>query len=86
MTWPVATVFSFISNPNEFIFLKPRVTQVAAEFYGYDFKYTSKVVWETYKSILDFAETVRKDMRQLRPKDMIDLQSFIWVMGSDEYP
>ena len=86
MTWPVATVFGFIANPNEFIFLKPRVTQVAAEFYDYDFKYTSKVVWETYKSILDFAETVRKDMRQLRPKDMIDLQSFIWVMGSDEYP
>jgi hypothetical protein len=25
------------------------------------------------------------DQRDLRPRDMIDLQSFIWVMGSDEY-
>ena len=23
--------------------------------------------------------------RDLRPRDIIDLQSFIWVMGSDEY-
>src|SRR5436853_164822 len=26
------------------------------------------------------------DIRDLRPRDMIDLQSFIWVQGSDEYP
>ena len=32
-----------------------------------------------------FAETVRRDVRDLRPRDMIDLQSFIWVQGSDEY-
>ena len=24
-------------------------------------------------------------MRDLRPRDMIDIQSFIWVQGSDEY-
>jgi hypothetical protein len=34
---------------------------------------------------LRFAEQVRKDQRSLRPRDMIDLQSFIWVQGSDEY-
>jgi hypothetical protein len=28
---------------------------------------------------------VRRDQRDLKPRDMIDLQSFIWVMGSDEY-
>ena len=25
------------------------------------------------------------DLRDLRPRDMIDIQSFIWVQGSDEY-
>jgi len=25
-------------------------------------------------------------MCDLKPRDMIDLQSFIWVQGSDEYP
>ncbi len=41
--------------------------------------------WETYASLLEFAAVVRRDLRDLRPRDMIDIQSFIWVQGSDEY-
>jgi hypothetical protein len=85
-TWPLQTVFGFIANPQEHIFLKPRVTQVAAEKYAFDFQYKSKPNWETYKNLLDFAEQVRRDTADLKPQDYIDLQSFIWVMGSDEYP
>lgn len=85
-TWPLQTVFGFIANPQEHIFLKPRVTQTAAEKYQFHFQYRSKPNWETYKSLLDFAEQVRKDTIDLNPQDYIDLQSFIWVMGSDEYP
>ena len=85
-TWPLQTVFGFIANPHEHIFLKPRVTQVAAEKYHFDFKYRSRPAWETYKSLLDFAEQVRMNTKDLNPQDYIDLQSFIWVMGSDEYP
>lgn len=85
-TWPLQTVFGFIANPQEHIFLKPRVTQVAAEKYRFDFQYRSRPNWETYESLLLFAEQVRKDTHDLRPEDYIDLQSFIWVMGSDEYP
>ena len=85
-TWPLQTVFGFIANPEEHIFLKPRVTQVAATKYSFDFIYRSKPNWDTYKSLLDFAGQVGKDMVDLQPKDYIDLQSFIWVMGSDEYP
>jgi hypothetical protein len=29
---------------------------------------------------------VRRDLRDLRPRDLIDIQSFLWVQGSDEYP
>jgi hypothetical protein len=85
-TWPLQTVFGFIANPDEHIFLKPRVTQVAADKYAFPFEYKSKPSWETYKSLLDFAEQIRHDVSDLNPKDHIDLQSFIWVMGSDEYP
>ncbi len=28
---------------------------------------------------LEFARRVRADLQDLRPRDMIDLQSFIWV-------
>ena len=35
--------------------------------------------------MLSFAETVRRDLRDLEPRDMIDIQSFLWVQGSEEY-
>jgi hypothetical protein len=67
------------------MFLKPNVTRVAAREYGFDFAYQSKPNWETYASLLAFAERVRADNADLEPRDMIDLQSFIWVQGSEEY-
>jgi hypothetical protein len=86
LTWPLQTVFGFIANPKEHIFMKPRVTQVAAEKYRYDLKYRSRPNWETYEDLLNFARQIRDDTKAYDPKDYIDLQSFIWVMGSDEYP
>ena len=62
------------------------MTRLAAEKYGFDFRYKSRPSWETYSSLLDFAGRVRADNRDLRPRDMIDAQSFMWVQGSDEYP
>jgi hypothetical protein len=85
LTWPVLTVFAFLAQPDTHIFLKPNVTRIAAAEYGFDFQYHSRPSWSTYASILKFAEVVRKNLRDLRPRDMIDLQSFIWVLGSDEY-
>lgn len=86
LTWPLQTVFGFIANPKEHIFVKPRVTKEAAQHYNYPFLYESRPNWETYRSMLDFAKQVRKDNPDLKPRDYIDLQSFIWVLGSDEYP
>ena len=86
LTWPLVTVFGFIGRPDAHVFLKPNVTRVAAEAYGYDFTYRPAPIWDTYASLLDFASTVRRDLRDLRPRDMIDVQSFLWVQGSDEYP
>ena len=85
LTWPLVTVFGFIALPVAHIFLKPNVTRAAAREYEFDFRYQSRPNWETYASLLEFAESVRRDNRDLRPRDMIDLQSFIWVQGSDEY-
>ena len=86
LTWPLLTVFGFLADPSEHVFLKPRVTKIAAEKYRFDFQYKSKPNWETYKSLLDFAKQVKKDTKAYHPQDYIDLQSFIWVLGSDEYP
>jgi hypothetical protein len=85
LTWPLVTVFGFIAQPDRHIFLKPTVTKIAAEKYGFDFAYRSKPNWETYASLLEFGSVIRRDVRDLKPRDYIDLQSFIWVQGSDEY-
>ncbi|MCA1632729.1 MAG: hypothetical protein LC802_03170 [Acidobacteria bacterium] len=85
LTWPLVTVFGFIARPEEHFFLKPNVTRAAARAYGFDFRYQSRPDWETYSNLLEFAETVRRDQRDLKPRDMIDIQSFVWVQGSDEY-
>ena len=85
LTWPVVTVFGFIAQPDVHVFLKPMVTKRAAEEYGVEFQYRSRPNWDTYNSLLDFANKVKRDMRDLKPKDMIDAQGFIWVQGSEEY-
>ena len=85
LTWPVTTVFGFIAQPEVHVFLKPMVTKRAAGEYGFDFVYRSRPGWETYSSLLAFADRVRRDVKDLKPKDMIDIQGFIWVQGSDEY-
>jgi hypothetical protein len=79
------TVFGFLAQPETHIFLKPNVTRTAAREYGFPFHYQSRPDWKTYASCLDFAETLRDDVEDLGPQDMIDLQSFIWVQGSSEY-
>jgi hypothetical protein len=85
LTWPVVTVFGFLALPEQHVFLKPNVTRTAAREYGYEFEYKSRPSWDTYSSLLEFAETIRRDQRDLNPRDMMDIQSFIWVQGSDEY-
>jgi hypothetical protein len=86
LTWPVLTVMGFLAQPSVHVYLKPTVTKKAAERYGFDFKYKSRPSWETYSSLLEFASRVRRDLRDMHPRDMIDIQGFLWVQGSDEYP
>ena len=85
LTWPLATVFGFIAQPADHMFMKPNTIRAAARAYGYDLPYRSRPNWDTYRALLDFTALVRRDLQDLRPRDMVDLQSFLWVQGSDEY-
>ena len=85
LTWPAVTIFGFLAQPETHFFLKPMVTRRAAEEYGFDFQYKSRPNWGTYENLLEFADKVGQDLGDMRPRDMIDIQSFLWVQGSDEY-
>mgnify|MGYP000599982620 CR=1 FL=1 len=85
LTWPLHTVFGFIGDPQKQLFLKPRVTLTAAEEYGYDFCYYARPSWGTYASLLGFADLIMREQQKLHPRDMIDVQGFISVLGSEDY-
>ncbi len=85
LTWPIVTVVGFLAAPLRDIFLQPIVTRRAAGRYGLPFPYQTRPNWNTYSSFLKLARTVRRDLIDLHPKDMIDIQSFLWVQGSEEY-
>lgn len=85
LTWPLVTVFGFIAQPQVHIFLKPNTTKEAARVLGLPFNYVSRPNWQTYSDYLSLAANVRAGIRDMRPRDMIDVQSFLWVQGSDGY-
>lgn len=85
LTWPLVTVFGFIAQPTRHLFLKPVVTKLAAKACGFAFIYRSRPNWQTYASLLAFGDVVARDVADLKPRDLIDIQGFIWVQGSDEY-
>jgi hypothetical protein len=86
LTWPLITVFGFIAQPATHFFFKPTVTREAARRYGVDLPYASLPSWPVYRDLLSFVRKIRSDLSDLRPRDMIDMQSFLWVQGSEEYP
>jgi hypothetical protein len=88
LTWPLITVFGFIARPDRHLFLKPTVTRRAAHAYGFDFQYSPQPSWRVYQSLSTFAAIIRRDLDRkpgFKARDMIDVQSFIWVQGSEEY-
>jgi hypothetical protein len=86
LTWPAATVFGFLAEPDRHFFFKPTVTRHAARRLGFELPYASHPSWPVYNEVLNVAKLVRLSLGDLKPRDMIDIQSFLWVQGSEEYP
>jgi hypothetical protein len=85
-SWPCATYLPFFWRSDAAMFLKPQITKDFAERVGHSFvhDYDARLNGETYASLLDLAEECELEIGSLQPKDRIDVQSFIWVVG--EYP
>jgi hypothetical protein len=79
--WTLATYFLFIVYPDEYMFLKPIVTQKTAAISGFEIHYRPDLNWRTYRSVLDFANYLKAALMELSPRDMIDIQSFLWCIA-----
>lgn len=81
--WPIITYPLFIRYPEKYMFVKPKMTQKAALNRGFDIQYSAHVNWNTYNQVQLFSKDLFDRLTEsendaLHPRDMIDLQSFMW--------
>lgn len=81
--WTVMTYLPFLWRPDRHMFLKPQVTKDFAERVGHAFQhvYTPQADAEVYAALLDLVGATEREIIDLRPRDRIDIQSFIWVVA-----
>lgn len=81
--WTVATYLPYLWKPDLHMFLKPEVTKDFATRVGHPFAslYEARLNYDVYASLLDLAEQTSGELLDLQPRDRVDIQSFIWVVG-----
>jgi len=85
--WTVATYYGFLLLPHSRIFIKPEVTKFAALACGWDIQYNSDLNWITLSNAEKLAGYLAEELtrRGMPPRDMIDVQSFIWCIEPKSY-
>ena len=80
--WTIITMFPFLADPAKHMFLKPQVTKLAAKRRHFSLNYRPELSWLTYSCLLRFADVLWQEVADLKPRDMLDIQSYIWVTES----
>ncbi|MBF0340075.1 MAG: hypothetical protein HQL95_03825 [Magnetococcales bacterium] len=81
LKWTYATYFLFLNEPDICMFVKPEGIKKSVQLACYSLVYDSTPSAILYDEILQFSEWLKNQIRQLEPRDMIDVQSFIWYMA-----
>lgn len=85
LSWPILTFFPYIAQPKKFMIMKPTAMMRAAAELGYDLEYSSKPNYRTYEKLVELADLVGEGIKDLKPQNYHDLQTFLWIIGSSEY-
>jgi len=85
LSWPNLTIFPYLAQPSKYMILKPTAMNVAAQSLGFAFDYSSKPSFRTYESLMQMADLTKEAIRDLKPRNYHDIQTFLWVIGSAEY-
>ena len=85
--WPIMTYFPFLASPEEHMFLKPEITKHAAELTKAELNYKPELNWLTYSCLLEFSKYLHAELikMEMSPRDMIDVQSFMWCITPGKY-
>jgi hypothetical protein len=81
--WTVVSYLPFLWRSETHMFLKPEITKDFAARVGHRFAsdYEARLSPDVYDSLLDLVSETEGELAELEPRDRIDVQSFIWVVG-----
>jgi hypothetical protein len=79
--WTYATYFLFLFEPENNMFVKPEMLKKSLETSQYPLVYESKPSSELYLQIVEFSLWLKNKISELKPRDMIDVHSFMWHMA-----
>ncbi|MFC2165390.1 AAA family ATPase [Acidobacteriota bacterium] len=77
--WTFPTYFLFICHPEQEYFVKPETAKWFMSFIDESAKWGSKPTSEIYGYIRNYSHELKDALALFQPKDMIDIQGFIWV-------
>ena len=80
--WTIASYFLLRHVSQRDTSLLSRLShEMRLSFSAFEINYRPEINWRTYKSILDFSEYLKGELLDLKPRDMIDVQSFMWCIA-----
>ncbi|MGO8684205.1 MAG: McrB family protein [Thermoleophilia bacterium] len=80
--WTLPTYFLFLAHPSDDLFVKPHVMGALAKELGATWSVKGEPTAEEYAKLLVWARELRTALGSLGAVDMIDVQSLLWVAGS----
>jgi len=75
--WTFPTFYLFMVHPDTEMFIKPSVFRWFLK--SINQKYESNPSGKKYRQVLDVSEYLKKELKDYNPKDMVDIQSFIFI-------
>ena len=80
--WTFPTYFLFLIHPETDMFVKPRTMKTFFDLVGRSDEWKRKPSGQAYRRVLSLARDVWKAFEAYHPRDMIDIQSVMWVAAN----
>lgn len=77
--WALPTYFLFLVHPESELFVKPSVVLWLLDLLGAKGRYDPQPDGALYRDLLEVMAQLREQLEPYGPRDMVDLQSLLWV-------
>lgn len=81
--WNYLTYPLFVRYPEKHYFVQPKAIEAVARYLGYELKVSRNCSTKAYFDVLKFIYTLAINLQDWKPKDMLDMQTFVWLSAQD---